>query len=119
MFLVTLVVTKHVDTIEVRLVEPMLFIRAALLEYQPASRFCFAAGVFVSRVLTLAIELLPGHKLTPRAIENNIARHRKLDLFSINPTSRRRRCCRRKSHFVPELIRLDRLLRLISLLSRP
>src|SRR6185503_18721224 len=115
MLLIALVVSKHINAIEIRFVDSVRRIRTTLLEYQPASGFCFASCILVGRTLALAVESLPRHKLASRAIKNNVTRHRELNLFSINPTSRRRRRCRRQPHFVPELVRFFRLV-LVTLL---
>src|SRR5215213_865054 len=106
MFLVALVVTEHVDTIEVRLVERVLLAGTALLENQPTSRPRFTRGVLVRRALVfaVAVEALPADKLASRAVEDDVTGNRKLDLFAIDPAGRRRRRRRVKSHLVPKFV---------------
>ena len=89
MFLVPFVVAENVNTIEIRLIHPMRFIRATLLEYQPTSGFRFLSCILVGRALvTLTVETLPRDKLATRAIKNDVARNREFDLLAIDPTCR-------------------------------
>src|SRR5215217_3283393 len=88
MFLVAFVVAKHVAPIEVRFIHRMRLIRAAPLKYQPAFGFTFSTRILILLVFALAIETLPRNKLTTSAIKNDVARHGKFNLLSINPTGR-------------------------------
>src|SRR5262249_14590405 len=108
MLLIALVVSKHINTVEIRLVNSMRLIRTALLEYQPASRFRVTPDIFITRcpLFVLAIQTLPRHKLPPSAIKNDVAGNRELHLLAVDPTGRRGRRRRWQSHLVPELIRL-------------
>src|SRR6185503_3764678 len=49
------------------------------------------------------------------AIKDDVTRHRKLNLFAVDPTSRCRRGGLRKSHLVPELVLVLDFLFLIAL----
>src|ERR1044072_5523624 len=116
MLLTTFVLTKDINAIEIRLVNRVRSVRTTLLENQPASRPCFARRIFVAGVAVLvAVESLPRNKLASGTIEDDVARHWKFDLLAVNPTSRWRRSGRRKSHFVPKLIRIFVVTRILIL----
>src|SRR4030095_910020 len=105
--LIPLVVTKHIDAIEVWFVERVWLIGTALFENQPTSWLRFASSVFVTgstRLFNLTIQTLPGHKLSTRTIENNVARYSQFNLLAVDPARGCRRSGCRKSHLVPELV---------------
>ena len=85
MLLIAFVVTEHVNAIEVRLVNSLLPVRTAFFEYQPASRLSFTRTVLVGIGVLVAVETLPRNKLASGAIEDDIARHRELNLFAVDP----------------------------------
>src|SRR6476660_1649432 len=117
MLLISFVVTKHVDAIEVGFIYAVRLITAAFLQDQPASRFRFTTSVLVRSIIVfaVAVESLPSYKLATGAIKNNIARHRKLDLLAINPACRRRGGAGRKSYLVPNLVCFVLVVRLLIL----
>src|SRR6185503_5515344 len=119
MFLITLIIPKNVDAIEIGFIKPAWLIRAALLEYQPTSGLRILTRILVSNLFALTVEPLPRNKLTTRAIKNNVTRHRKLYLLAVNPTCRGWRCRCRKSHPVPEFVCFFFLFPFVSLRSGP
>src|ERR1700752_4408788 len=105
MFLSAFIVAKHIDAVEIRFIHALLPVCTTLFQNHPASRLCFARAVFIGVVAVLvAVETLPGNKLTTRAIKDDVTRPGELDLLTVNPTRRRRRSTRRKPHLVPKFV---------------
>src|SRR6185503_1155740 len=116
--LTSLVVTEHINAIEIRLIQRMRLIRTALLKNQPTARLGFTAAIFLRRrviVFWIAIQPLPCNKLSSRSIEDDVAWHREFDLLSINPSCWCWRDLRWQSHLIPKFVCLLGFIRLIAL----
>src|SRR5260370_40017915 len=103
-----LLVTKHINAIEVRLVQLVwLALRRTLFQYHPTPRPSLLCHIFGlcgwTLVACVLVEPSPRNKITTSSVVDNIARNRQLELLSNNPSFGRMRYLWRQSHLVPEL----------------
>src|SRR5947209_2675313 len=119
MLLPVLVITEDEHAVEIRRVGAVGILGAALFEDHPAPRpRIFSLLLLTARGLlphVVAVKPLPCDELPTRAVEDDVARHRQLDLFSEDPPRRGRGCGSRQAHFVPKPVNLLRLFRLVLL----
>src|SRR5688572_3179887 len=110
MILIVLLVSQHVDAIEIRLTDLMWSFRGALLQNYPTPGARFLrdvlrpdGGAFFRRFF---VKPAPPYKLSTGAVIDDVAGNSQLHLFSKNPTCGGRRDRWREADFVPELSRL-------------